>query len=383
MRDSLDLAALKEQITQSKARSERNKTWIRYIQIAVAIMIAMSFVITVLYTNLRLRDKSLLILVILILLPVLMAYIFYPMFVTWRNIREYSMRIMTYAPDFVYRPRAINMIWELRSHFWLCIVLVSAAILHEQILKSPLVAILLYMLPTILTYIYNRIMVWVYTGGLPRVNTALKVLPASHRLLYFRAIFIYQNQQFTDAEFIIRKMLASRTDYANPNVVVELLMLSECWMRQQRFEEVMAILEAAIKISPIASLTYADLAEWYLDHEVDAERAVDLLDIALANTPTKQVILYAAQQAISAQALALTGRTIRAKASINTALDAIDKMAAITASEVNRRIGYAYMALAETEAARSHFTRAVELDPNGLYGNLARQALDLLAAPAQ
>jgi hypothetical protein len=383
MRDSLDLAALKEQIIQSKARTERNKAWIRYIQIAVAIMVVVSFVIALLYTNIRLRDKSLLILVIVILLPVLMAYIFYPIFVTWRNIREYSMRIITYAPEFVYRPRVINIIWELRSHFWLCIVIVSAAILHEQILKSPLVAILLYMLPTILTYVYNRIMVWVYKGGLPRVDTALKVLPASHRLLYFRAIFIYQNQQFTDAESIIRKLLASRTDYANPNVVVELLMLSECWMRQQRFEEVIPLLEAAIKISPVASLTYADLAEWYLDHEVDAERAVDLLDIALANTPTKQIILYAAQQAISAQALALTGRTIRAKASINTALAAIDKMAAITASEVNRRIGNAYQALGETEVARTHFTRAVELDPNGIYGNLARQALDLLAAPIQ
>jgi hypothetical protein len=383
MHDSLDLEALTKQIAYLKARSERDKTRTRYIQIALIIMIVVIFVVAFLYETFPLRDKSLLILGIVIGLPVLAAYIFYPMFLAWRNLHEYSSRIITYAPDFVYRPRAINIIWELRSYFWLCIVVILTATTHEQLVASPLPTIVAYTLPITLAYIYKRFMAWIYNGGLPRVNIALKILPASHRLLYFRAIFTYQKQQFVEAETIFRNLLKSRTDYATPNVVLELLLLSEALAHQKRFEEVIPLLEAAIRISPVASLSYVDLAEWYLDHEVDAERAVELLDIALANTPSKQVVLYAAQQAIAAHALALTGRIIRARASLSTALGALDKMPAVTASEVNRRMGYAYQALGEIETARSHFNRAIELIPNDLYGDLARQALESLTTIAE
>jgi len=69
---------------------------------------------------------------------------------------------------------------------------------------------------------------------------------------------------------------------------------------------------------------------------------------------------------------------IRAKASITTALGAVDNMPPTTASEVNRRVGYAYQVLGETETAHTHFARAIELDPKSLYGDLARQALESL-----
>ncbi len=378
MHDSLDLDALKKQIEQSKTQTDRYNRWLLYIRIGLVVLMVGTLGLVFLVDTFPFMDIQVLNVMIVILVVALVVHTVYPAVVAWRNLRQYSARIIAYAPPFVHRPSTYTVIWELRGFLWMCAVVVIVLIGHDYILNAPLIAIFLYILPIIVYLLNQRVMLWISKGGLPRINAAFKILPFSHRLQYFRVGVAYQNQDFVQMEAIVRKLLTTCTDYAFPNVMLELIVLGECLIHLERLEEVVPILEAAIKISPTASLSYVSLGEWYLDQEVDAERAVELLDIALANTLPKHTVLYAAQHAISAQALALTGHTIRARASIETALAALAKMPASTASQVNRRIGYAHKGLGEIEVARTHFNRAIELNPNGLSGKLARQALESL-----
>jgi tetratricopeptide (TPR) repeat protein len=378
MHDTLDLEALKKQIEQLKAESQRYRRWTRYFTIVGIVTLGASFFQSSSDDILDLTSSNLLIAEIIIYLTLFVTLSLAPTVVMWHKIRRYSARIATHAPDFVHRPNVFEIIWELRTQIWISAALVFACIFYKEIIESPQSAILLYAPLAIVFTIDWSFTYWISKGDLPLINAALKAFPHSHRLLYFRVEKSLQNENVAEAETIILKLLSSRTDYGNPNVDTELFLLSECLTYQKRFDEVVPILEAVIKINPTATIGYASLADWYLDQGVDAERAVDLLDIAIANTAPKAIVLYALHHAMIAQSLALTGQFIRAKTSLEIGLGTLDKMPAVVAADTYRRAGYVYKALGETETARSHFNHAVELDPNGLYGDLARKALHSL-----
>src|SRR5690242_12194351 len=108
MHDSLDLASLKKQIDQMKAQTQRDKTWLRYIQIALVVILFFGFGLFFLKDTIRFRDTSLLRAALVIVLPFMMVYTLYPLYLAWRNVHNYSNRIITYAPDFVRRPTLSN-----------------------------------------------------------------------------------------------------------------------------------------------------------------------------------------------------------------------------------------------------------------------------------
>jgi Flp pilus assembly protein TadD len=47
-------------------------------------------------------------------------------------------------------------------------------------------------------------------------------------------------------------------------------------------------------------------------------------------------------------------------------------------AEVNRQAGHVRLTQNNRQAAIEHFQKAVELDPNGIYGKLAQKAIDSL-----
>lgn len=381
MRDSLDLDALKQQIARMTAQAERDRRWTGYMTRAIIVMLIVSVVILGLNVFISLGSVSFFYALAGLMALLLLTFTAFLSFITWRNIRGYSQRVKHFAPAFVHRPNLRDMLWEMRTYIWLWAVLFGCIILIDQFLNIPWVATLLYIAPYLASYIIQRTYIWIYFGGLPRVNAALKLFPYSHKLLLARANFILNNHDTDGAIVILTRLLTSRTDYANPNVVLELLLYSEALAHQERFNEAVQLFEAAIQIQPTAAIAYGSLAETYLNQDIEYERAVALLDIALPLTNPKEIYAYPAEHAVYAHALAKTNHVLRAKASIGIAEAAIDKLPPANASACYRHLGQAYLALGDVDTAHLRLNRAIELDRDGVSGKLAQRVLEKLSQP--
>ena len=79
--------------------------------------------------------------------------------------------------------------------------------------------------------------------------------------------------------------------------------------------------------------------------------------------------------ALKAWALALMGRSSEVAPAIESALNATDKNCLPDLATTHYRAGMAMRALGNLSSANEHFQRALDLDPQGRRGSLAKAAL--------
>ena len=133
---------------------------------------------------------------------------------------------------------------------------------------------------------------------------------------------------------------------------------------------------------PSLSNTYDSLATWYLEQKLDPQRAVELSEVALELIQSKNESSDAVQKITYALALAVIGQNDRAEGLIEQALEAAEHVDTRIRADLNRQIGHARLAQGNREAAVEHFRKAIELDPDGIFGKLAHRALDSIASPS-
>jgi Tfp pilus assembly protein PilF len=144
------------------------------------------------------------------------------------------------------------------------------------------------------------------------------------------------------------------------------------------YDEALPLLETALRVLPSLGNAYDSLATLYLEQGILPERALELTQMALQRAPlSPQKIVRGIQLATCACAYGLTGQVDEAYAAVEEALTLVNE--APLSAEIFRQAGWAMHAVGDIDTAYSYFQRAVELDPNGLFGRLSREALQYIA----
>jgi len=372
MRDSLDLAALQ---AEAQAVRETNQRWRKalygvYVLPVVGMLLV--FLAVNVFPELILTAQVVTAVGVgSIILTIVISDV-----VAYRRGMQYARTVNAHAPAFVERITPFDVV----RHSWLyhltIVVLIAAALDADH---AVLIGVVGFVPALIYVYGYRWLIRWVYAGGLKRAEQMLRLWPGNSHFLNIKAVYLLTAGEVREAESILRILLGRKYRRKINEIGLLLNNLGACLMIDQQYEEALPVLEAAVRIFPGLGNTYDSLAGWYLEQNLDAERAVELSDVAVAYTPPAAIDSMAVALATNARALALTGRTTRAEVSLKGALEAIPKLMPIPACEINRQAGYTRLALGDAAGAAEHFRRAVALDPKGAYGKLAQQALESLA----
>jgi tetratricopeptide (TPR) repeat protein len=149
-----------------------------------------------------------------------------------------------------------------------------------------------------------------------------------------------------------------------------------------KFEEAETTLKRSIEVNPNRDGAYSALADLYLQRGIQSGEALDLTGKALDREKQPHSVLwmtsctYAAMWATRAWALARSARKADADQALARALQEAPQVFKPGLAAVHYRSGEAHRARGEMSEARADFKRAIELDPQGRYGSLARRSME-------
>ncbi|MEO8608240.1 MAG: tetratricopeptide repeat protein [Chloroflexota bacterium] len=374
LHDSLDLAALKQQGKAAKIRYDKAQRIHQYSTVFLGIAFGFGIFFRSLFSITKPASwLAFLVLLVLLAITALIAgsarlVIFY------RRYTRYIGRLNNFVPAFVPRVKNLYLTFFRPVPILIYTVIILALFLLESNRLRFGVVILVYLY----VILYRRFLIWTFKGGLPRIEKVAHYLPNHPVLTDIRISLLINVGRIEEAERLSYAVLM-RADVINLlRAGFRLKKLGFGLTMVAQYEKALPLLEAAIQILPSDSDVYDQLALWYLERHDDSERALQLTEIALDFTAPEAGAMRAIYQANNAHALALTGQDNRADVALTAALKSSNKLPAPASAEIHRQAGYVRLAQNNREAAVEHFQKAIELDPNGIYGKLARRVLDSL-----
>jgi tetratricopeptide (TPR) repeat protein len=372
LHDSLDLAELRQEIAANQQRQQTQQKRMRFYYWGLAglfgliafALVGAEFSPTLARRTLGLVNVGLLVLAGVFFLP--------RAFIAYHQHQAFARRLALYAPQYVPRTTQWDTLNVVVSH-----ALVAGAIVVAVAFNTTwYLLLLLFIGVRVFWFAYNKLLQWTYAGGLTRTEQVLKFLSGNFYLLMNKGIILMNVGQLDEAIQIFQALLGRKNRRNIYFIGILLNNLGCCLLLMKRYAEALPLLEASIRIAPSLTHTYDTLAGWYLEQKTDPERALELTEIALELNNPKDIASVAVQQATSGRALFMTGRNTRAEAMLEQAMSVIPQLPTVVNAEINRQVGYARLAQGNRAAAVEHFHKAVELDSNGLYGKMAREALE-------
>lgn len=378
LHDSLDLSALRAEIASINRLQTRRRALTRYYYVGLALVFGLVIFGVMGRSASRTLALNTLDLARLALIGCMVIY-FGPILSAFQQHRAFAKRFNIYAPNIVPRTTLWDVLRVISGYGILVVAGLVGIFLPIQY-SLPFFPLLITWLVWI--YGYRRFLAWTYRGGLERLNQALRFLPGNYYLTGNRAVYLMNSGQVEEAAQIFLALIKRRSRRDIYTIPIWMNNLGLCYTFIGRYPDGLAMLESAIRISPGLGHAYDSLATWYLDQKRDAERAVELTEIALELANPQDTSSTTIRQATSAYALALVGKHTRADALIAQVMQSIPALDRLPCAEANRQLGYARLAQGKREAAVQHFERAIELDPEGLFGKLAQKALDSIPPSA-
>ncbi|HYL78908.1 MAG TPA: hypothetical protein VEU96_32255 [Bryobacteraceae bacterium] len=185
--------------------------------------------------------------------------------------------------------------------------------------------------------------------------------------------------RYREAEYTLRGSIASAQARESYGSALEFL--GDALMEQGRYDEAMRSYEAALYAFSWRRRPYRGMAEMLLRQGKQTEQALEWIEkiVDFAGLSFTQRKSNGRPQddywALKAWALARMGRGGEVAAAIDEALKATDKNVLPDLATTYYRAGMAMQALGNESAARDYFQRAVDLDPAGRRGTLAKAAM--------
>jgi tetratricopeptide (TPR) repeat protein len=149
---------------------------------------------------------------------------------------------------------------------------------------------------------------------------------------------------------------------------------------QAQYEEAIKAFEGAILITPSDSDRPNGLAEVYLRQGSEPHQALALTERSIRNKKkiaNQYLARYATAELLGnrAWALALSGQCQEAQAVLDQAFERSRNRSKLSKVSVYYRAGQTMRLCKDEQAARVHFEKAIEMDPQGRYGQLAGRSL--------
>jgi tetratricopeptide (TPR) repeat protein len=374
MLDSLDLAALRQQVEENKAELKRGQNWARNLTIVLGglFLFAIFALLTGGRASLQFRLSSLYLLSCPIIFVV--AGVGGSLYHSYRQNRIQRERLDKYAPDWVARPG-----FSLTLNLFVIFCLSAVGGLIGAALRIPYIAIfMIIFLPVLLpSLIFNWAKSGTHQQRLQRSALILRFVPNSTLFLDFRANVLGQAGLLKESGEIYRLLLSNKRHTNNLRFVSLFLNnLAGISLVIEDYNKVLPLLEASIHITPDFAGAYDTLAGYYLDEGIHPERALDLTDMAIEYSNKQIIESNMIHKATSARANALNGREARTNALLKEVFDNLKRLSPPAQAEAYRQAGYARRAQGNEIEAQSFFNKAVQLDPDGLFGKLALKALE-------
>jgi tetratricopeptide (TPR) repeat protein len=210
---------------------------------------------------------------------------------------------------------------------------------------------------------YDRALLWVTPLGPFAGDLRARILALAGR--------------FEPAARIFRKRAAqARTPGVRSR---ELSLLADTLLDQELYAEAKGCLDEAMQLDIGYGGPCNEMASWYLRQGIEPQRALELVERAIATQerafPQYTRALLPIRLVNKAWALSLLGRPHEAEATISQALQSARFKTAASWAFVYWTAGKAFAAMGEPAKAREHFERACKIDPHGNYGKRARMAL--------
>jgi Tfp pilus assembly protein PilF len=185
--------------------------------------------------------------------------------------------------------------------------------------------------------------------------------------------------RYREAEETLRRSLVS--SLARESYAEALEYLGDALMEQRRYDEAMRNYEAALLAFPWRRRPYRGMAEMLLRQEKNSQQALEYVEkiVDFSGLSWRQRQGNGRPQddywALKAWALARIGRSSEVAQAIENALQATAKNCLPDLAATHYRAGMAMQAVGNQSSANEHFQRALDLDPNGRRGALAKEAL--------
>lgn len=145
-------------------------------------------------------------------------------------------------------------------------------------------------------------------------------------------------------------------------------------------DEVIPLIEAALQIDPTFGPAYNTLAYYYLTREIALERAAQVIQCALTNTPLNLSESYAITLAQQAYLMALLKRPDQVEEPFELAQDYAAKAYRPSAAGVYWRLGETARVLGDPIRAYDLYSRTIETDPDTIYAQQAQEQLTTILA---
>jgi tetratricopeptide (TPR) repeat protein len=195
--------------------------------------------------------------------------------------------------------------------------------------------------------------------------------------LYYRGTVLLFAGKYSEAESFLRQCLPEAMK-ANKFQAEVLTNLGYALMRQGRYDEATRMYEAVLKLNPMSGHGTSGLAEVYLFQGIEPQKALDIIVQFMKVTPKRRVrdkSTWGAIRGDEAWALALLGRYNDAREAIGLAFEMTDKSFNPGVASLRYKEGKVFQIHGDPGRATKSFSQAIQLDPDGAMGQLARQAL--------
>jgi tetratricopeptide (TPR) repeat protein len=261
-------------------------------------------------------------------------------------------------------------------------------------LKLPIMAVLgavmLFILFVPLGLVALAARIWInrtlgqadYDRALSRAQTAAKLIPFQFGNVLFgpeQGRILLTAAHYDEAEAALYAALEKGQEAGTAgNVQYECLdLLGQVMLEQERFDEAIQCLEGAIDIRPDQSAAYDSLAGVYLWMGDQPGQALELTKQALTLYKPRRLF-----GRVAAPAMWMNRAWALAQLRRDKANEAYDRAFALMKSEskpaladLHCRAGAVCYGQGDMDTATHHFEQAIQLDPTGRAGQLARRAL--------
>jgi len=374
LHDSLDLTALRDEIAAIHKRQQTQRQWENYYYVGLALSFFLSFFAPAenMFSSPTLNlGQS------VILITVFLYFILRTIF-KYQAYRQYIKRLDTHTPAFIPRVKRAESIpvfaqWVAQ---WVALFVFALGLMVSALLIPALIVVVSLIL--LRSIAYRRVLAWAYKGGIPRIERLLRFFSNNPFLAGYKAALQIAENRLDDSANAYRDLLARKRHRDLNSIPYWLNNLGVALMYNDQFAEALPYLESAAHIVPTLGNVYDGLAVWYLEQGLDVERALTFGELALELSAPKAESDSPVEKATCARALALTGRETQAEVMIEQAVCGAPDQEVAARAEIHQQIGHARLAQGNREAAVKHFERAVEIDPDGLFGKLSQRALDSL-----
>jgi tetratricopeptide (TPR) repeat protein len=218
-----------------------------------------------------------------------------------------------------------------------------------------------------------------YEGALNIIRWTHFYNPSGMEPLRMSGHVLLISGRYREAEDTLRRSLAS--SQARESYGSALEYLGDALMEQGRYDEAMRSYEAALHAFPWRRRPYRGMAEVLLRRGEKPQQALEYIEKILdfSGISWSQRKLNGNPQddywSLKAWALARLGRTSEVADAIESALKVTNKSSAPDMAATHYRAGIAMLTMGHESAANEHFKLAMQFDPHGRRGTLAKAAL--------